>query len=107
MRIHFALSEAHRRYRALTIIPKEFAKRWFLPESIVYEAIGKLKGSKAIHINSGKFTIEWVDSQQQEDSENQENFWESRKNSENSENNLESQKKFWKPRKSNSEMRSR
>ena len=76
MRIHFALSEAHRRYRQITIIPKEFAKRWFLPESSVYEAIGKLKVSKAIHINSGRFTIEWVDSQQQEDSENPENFTE-------------------------------
>lgn len=85
--------------RQITIIPKEFAKRWFLPESSVYEAIGKLKVSKAIHINSGKFTIEWVDSQQNEDSDNSENFWESRKNSENSEKNLESQKKLRNPRK--------
>lgn len=85
--------------RTITIIPKQFAKRWLLPESSVYEAIGKLKANYIININSGRFTIEWVDSQQQEDSENPEKSWEPRKNSENSKKNLESQKKFWNPRK--------
>ncbi|MEB3218984.1 MAG: hypothetical protein VKN72_22490 [Nostocales cyanobacterium 94392] len=85
--------------RTITIIPKQFAKRWFLPESSVYEAIGKLKANNTININSGKFTIEWVDSQQEQDSENSEKFWEPRKNSENSEKILESQKKLRNPRK--------
>jgi hypothetical protein len=67
--------------RSITVIPKEFAIRWLLPESSVYEAIGKLKESNAITIKSGKFTIEWVDSQQEENSENPEKLRDLRKNS--------------------------
>ncbi|BAY50206.1 hypothetical protein SAMD00079811_78350 (plasmid) [Scytonema sp. HK-05] len=80
--------------RPITVIPKEFALRWLLPESSVYEAIAKLKENHAINIKSGKVTIEWVNSQQESDSENPENFWESRKNSETSEKIPETQKKF-------------
>jgi hypothetical protein len=79
-------------YRSITVIPKEFAIRWLLPESSVYEAIGKLKESNAITIKSGKFTIEWVDYQQEENSENPEKLRDLRKNSENPEKILESQK---------------
>ncbi len=109
--------------RPITVIPKEFALRWLLPESSVYEAIAKLKEASAINIRSGRITIQWADSQQDEpndsqqtllvdsqqdepndsqqedNSENPEKFWESRKNSENPEKILETQKKFWKPRK--------
>nr|MDZ8061321.1 hypothetical protein [Nostoc sp. EkiNYC01] len=107
--VHFAL-----RYenpfcdRPITVIPKEFALRWQIPESSVYEAIAKLKDSHAINIRSGRVTIEWAysqqdesnDSQQEDNSGNPENFWESRKNSGSSEKITETQKKFWKFRKS-------
>jgi len=72
----------------IILIPKEFALRWQIPESSVYEAIAKLKENHAITIRSGKITIEWAnsdDSQQASDSENPEKFWNPRKNSENSE----------------------
>ncbi|MFK0731317.1 MAG: hypothetical protein ACIWVG_09165 [Gloeotrichia echinulata HAB0833] len=88
--------------RPITVIPKEFALRWQMPESSVYEAIAKLKDSHAINIRSGKVTIEWAysqeeefnDSQQEYNSENPENFWKSRNDSENPEKILETQKKF-------------
>ena len=86
--------------RPITVIPKEFALRWLLPESSVYEAIAKLKEASAINIRSGRITIQWADSQQEDNSENPEKFWESRNNSENPEKILETQKKFWKFRKS-------
>jgi hypothetical protein len=85
--------------RSIAVIPKEFAIRWLLPESSVYEAIGKLKESNAITIKSGKFTIQWVNSQQEENSENPEKLRDLRKNSENPEKILESQKKLWDLRK--------
>jgi hypothetical protein len=87
--------------KAISLIPKEFALRWQIPESSVYEAVGKLKSCNAIAIKSGKLTIEWVDSQeddtidsqQDDDSDNPEKITESqkklrnpRKNSESSEN---------------------
>jgi len=34
--------------KAISLIPKEFALRWQIPESSVYEAIGKLKSCNAI-----------------------------------------------------------
>ena len=79
--------------RKITVIPKEFAMRWQMPESSVYEAIAKLKEASAINIKSGRITIEWAnsqqddsdDSQQEENSGNPEKFWESRKNSGSSE----------------------
>ncbi|WP_414623824.1 hypothetical protein [Calothrix sp. CCY 0018] len=52
--------------RSITVIPKEFARRWLLPESSVYEAIARLKESHAINIKSGRITIEWVNSQQED-----------------------------------------
>ncbi|MGJ5676884.1 MAG: hypothetical protein ACR9NN_25325 [Nostochopsis sp.] len=93
--------------RPITVIPKEFALRWQMPESSVYEAIAKLKDSHAINIRSGRVTIEWAysqeeefdDSQQCSNSENPENFWESRNSSENPEKIPEVQKKFRKFRK--------
>jgi hypothetical protein len=100
--------------KAISLIPKEFALRWQIPESSVYEAVGKLKSCNAIAIKSGKLTIEWVDSQeddtidsqQDDDSDNPEKITESqkklrnpRKNSESSEKILESQKKLRNPRK--------
>jgi hypothetical protein len=72
--------------RPIALIPKEFALRWQIPESSVYEAVGKLKSCNAIAIKSGKLTIEWVDSQQDDDSDNPEKI-------------LESQKKLRNPRK--------
>jgi hypothetical protein len=34
--------------KAISLIPKEFALRWQIPESSVYEAVGKLKSCNAI-----------------------------------------------------------
>ena len=72
--------------RPISLIPKEFALRWQIPESSVYEAVAKLKSCRAISIKSGKVTIEWTDSQQDDNSENPEKV-------------LESQKKLRNPRK--------
>ncbi len=86
--------------RKITVIPKEFAMRWQMPESSIYEAIAKLKEASAINIKSGRITIEWAncqqddsdDCQQEDNSGNPEKFWESRKNSGSSEKILEVQK---------------
>ena len=74
--------------RPIVVIPKEFALRWQIPESSVYEAIAKLKENHAINIRSGRVTLEWAsdDSQQASNSEIPEKI-------------LKSQKKFWNPRK--------
>ncbi|MBG1263808.1 hypothetical protein F8S20_34385 [Nostoc sp. BAE] len=93
--------------RKITVIPKEFAMRWQMPESSIYEAIAKLKEASAINIKSGRITIEWAncqqddsdDCQQEDNSGNPEKFWESRKNSGSSEKITETQKKLRKPRK--------
>jgi len=93
--------------RPITVIPKEFSLRWQMPESSVYEAIAKLKDSHAINIRSGRVTIEWAysqeeefnDSQQEDNSGNPEIFWIPRNDSENPEKIPETQKKFRKPRK--------
>ena len=88
----------------MEIIPKEFALRWQIPESSVYEAIAKLKQLGILNIKTGKLVIEWASSQQEEfidcqqdsDSGNpekilgiQKKFWESRKNSGNPKKNSE------------------
>jgi hypothetical protein len=87
--------------RPIVVIPKEFALRWQIPESSVYEAIAKLKENHAINIRSGRVTLEWAsdDSQQASDSENPEKLRNPRKNSEIPEKITESQKKLRNPRK--------
>lgn len=92
--------------RPIEIFPKQFSKRWFIPESSVYEAIAKLKEAKAIEIKSGRVVIEWatepqistINSQQDDDSENPESFCESRISSENPESVLRIQKNLRDPR---------
>lgn len=93
--------------RPITVIPKEFAMRWQIPESSVYEAIARLKENHAVNIKSGKVTIEWSDSQEEEindsqqadDSENPEKLWESRKNSDSPEKITEVRKNYGSPEK--------
>jgi hypothetical protein len=80
--------------KAISLMPKEFALRWQIPESSVYEAVGKLKSCNAIAIKSGKLTIEWVDSQEDDTIDSQQDD-----DSESSEKILESQKKLRNPRK--------
>jgi hypothetical protein len=93
--------------RPIEIIPKEFARRWQLPESSVYEALGKLKKLGVLLLKTGQVVIEWVratvplvigDSQQAGDSENRDPLRDSRSDSELPEKILESQKKFRSPR---------
>ena len=45
--------------RPIEIIPKEFALRWSMPESSVYEAIAKLKEKGVFNIKSGRVVVEW------------------------------------------------
>ena len=95
--------------RPIEIIPKEFALRWSMPESSVYEAIAKLKEKGVFNIKSGRVVVEWskpscqqtesVDSQQVKDSGNPESLRDSRKNSESPEKILRSQKNLRDPRK--------
>jgi hypothetical protein len=98
--------------RPIEIVPKEFALRWSLPESSVYEAMGKLKKLGVLIVKTGKVIIEWVkttipivivDSQQGGDSDNSETLRDSRIDSEIPEKFLSSQNEFQKPRK-NSEL---
>ncbi|NQZ64540.1 hypothetical protein, partial [Crocosphaera sp.] len=92
--------------RPIQISPKEFAMRWGIPESSVYEAVSKLKDKGIIKTRLGKVTIQWVPhSQQEADSDNPENiprsqnqFRESRMNSDNPENIPKSQNEFRNPR---------
>ena len=46
--------------RPVEILPKEFALRWCIPESSVYEAIGKLKKLGVLLVKTGKVIVEWV-----------------------------------------------
>jgi hypothetical protein len=46
--------------RPVEINPKEFGLAWNIPESSVYEAIGKLKKLGILLIKKGKVIIEWV-----------------------------------------------
>ncbi len=52
--------------RPIEIIPKEFSLRWLIPESSVYEALGKLRKLEIINIKTGKVVVQWVSSQQTE-----------------------------------------
>ena len=80
--------------RPIEILPKEFSLRWSIPESSVYEAIGKLKKLGVLLVKTGKVIIEWVkdkisipivDLNQEGNSESPESFPDSRINSEGSE----------------------
>ena len=46
--------------RPIEILPKEFSLRWCIPESSVYEAIGKLKKLGVLLVKTGKVIVEWV-----------------------------------------------
>jgi hypothetical protein len=46
--------------RPVEINPKKFGLAWNIPESSVYEAIGKLKKLGILLIKKGKVIIEWV-----------------------------------------------
>ncbi len=52
--------------RPIEIVPKEFSLRWLIPESSVYEALGKLRKLEIINIKTGKVLIQWTSSQQTE-----------------------------------------
>ncbi|MDJ0719555.1 MAG: hypothetical protein QNJ54_35930 [Prochloraceae cyanobacterium] len=54
--------------RPITIIPKEFARRWNIPESSVYEALGKLRKLGVLKIEFGKVVVRWFNSNSQQDS---------------------------------------
>ena len=89
--------------RPVEVIPKEFALKWNIPESSVYEAIGKLKKLGILLIKKGKVIIEWVQEkinnpQQNVNEEELEDFWDSRTNSEIPEKILRSQKNLRDPR---------
>jgi hypothetical protein len=80
--------------RPVEILPKEFALRWSIPESSVYEAIGRLKKLGVLLVKTGKVIVEWVkdkiniplvDLSQESNSENQETLQDSRIHSEVSE----------------------
>ena len=82
--VHFALrSENPFCDRPIEVIPKEFALRWIIPESSVYEAFAKLKELGIVTIRSGRVVIEWGGHSQQENV------------SENPESILDSQNEFW------------
>jgi hypothetical protein len=93
--------------RPVEIIPKEFALRWAIPESSVYEAIGKLKKLGVLLVKRGKVIIEWVVNsfsnspvhlQQAQITDNPEQLWDSRINSEIPESILRSQNNLPDPR---------
>jgi hypothetical protein len=93
--------------RPIEILPKEFALRWGLPESSIYEAIGKLKKLGVLLVKTGKAIVEWVkvavptwaiDSQFQRDSDHPESLRDYRSDSEIPEKILESQNPFPDPR---------
>ena len=46
--------------RPVEIRPKEFAKRWQIPEVSVYKAIAKLKDLCILAIKAGKIIVEWI-----------------------------------------------
>ena len=46
--------------RPVEIRPKEFAKRWQIPEVSVYKAIAKLKDLCVLAIKAGKIIVEWI-----------------------------------------------
>lgn len=46
--------------RPIEIIPKEFAERWYLPESSIYEALGKLKRLGVLALKTGRVLLQWL-----------------------------------------------
>jgi hypothetical protein len=50
--------------RPIELIPKEFALAWSIPESSVYEALGKLKQKKIVDIKTGKVVISWTNQEE-------------------------------------------
>ena len=52
--------------RPIELIPKEFAIAWSIPESSVYEAIGKLKQKKIVDVKTGKVTLSWTSNESSE-----------------------------------------
>ncbi len=84
--------------RPLEIFPKQFALRWSIPESSVYEAIAKLKQKGVINTRSGKIILQWVHCQQDTNSDNPEFLQDSRMDSEIRENIPKSQNEFRNPR---------
>ncbi|MES1026667.1 hypothetical protein ABN584_27620 [Gloeocapsa sp. BRSZ] len=108
--VHFAL-----RYenpycdRPIEIIPKEFALRWSMPESSVYEAITRLKEKGILNIKTGRVVVQWSESncQQEDNSGNPECLRDPRKNSESSDKILGSQKNLQDPRKNSESLENR
>jgi hypothetical protein len=93
--------------RPIEILPKEFSLRWCIPESSVYEAIGRLKKLGVLLLKTGKVIVEWVkdkitvpvvDLSQENDSESSEKLQDSIINSEMSEKILRSQNNLRDPR---------
>jgi hypothetical protein len=82
--------------RPIEAIPKEFALRWSMPESSVYEAIAKLKEKGILNIKTGRVVVQWsesdcqqaetIDFRQEDNSGNPELLRDPRKNSGSSEN---------------------
>jgi hypothetical protein len=80
--------------RPIELIPKEFAIVWSIPESSVYEAIGKLKQKKIIDVKTGKVTLSWVGHEKSEVNQDSEQLANSVTNSETPELIMESQNEF-------------
>lgn len=81
--------------RPVKINPLELAVEWEIPESSVYEAIGKLKEAEVIQINQAEIVISWTShSQQSLLSRNPESSQDSRMDSEIPECTLENQNEF-------------
>jgi hypothetical protein len=74
--------------RPIKVQPLEMAIEWDIPESSIYEAIGKLKEADVIAVDKAEILIRWSHSQQAPC------FWESRNDSENSETILKTQNEF-------------
>ena len=80
--------------RPIELIPKEFAITWSIPESSVYEAIGKLKQKKIIDVKTGKVTLSWVGHENSEVSQDSQQLANSVTDSEITEPIMESQNEF-------------
>jgi hypothetical protein len=81
--------------RPIELIPKEFAIAWSIPESSVYEALGKLKQKKIVDIKTGKIVISWTNQSDmefvEEESDSLEDLQDVREDSEISESIIETQ----------------
>ena len=81
--------------RPVKVNPLELAVEWEIPESSVYEAIGKLREAEIIQITSAEIVISWTNHSQQDTlSGNPESFRDSRMDSEISECVLKNQNEF-------------